>query len=87
MQKIFLFIVCIRQHDKCVLGATRTRGLLLRRQPLYPPELREHEMMGCERHYNHSFFSEGAEFATAVEGLINISIMIFTKLPEEKTCA
>lgn len=26
---------------KIVLGATRTRGLLLRRQPLYPPELRE----------------------------------------------
>lgn len=27
-----------------VLGATRTRDLLLRRQPLYPPELREHAL-------------------------------------------
>lgn len=30
--------------DVNVLGATRTRGLLLRRQPLYPPELREHKV-------------------------------------------
>ena len=31
------------KKEECVLGATRTRDLLLRRQPLYPPELREHD--------------------------------------------
>lgn len=30
------------EKEECVLGAIRTRDLLLRRQPLYPTELREH---------------------------------------------